>query len=153
MKDSLLVLAFWLVALVFGASAEEMLPKVMGVGFPFLLALVGTFAGRRGTPAGVALFALAAGAAEDALSSLPPMTSASAFLVLAVFVRRSGLPELAAVFAYPCYQVWLEIWTGGLGGGVFGRMLLSLPVGFLTAWTVGFLTEALSRKAAIDECE
>ena len=150
MKDSLLVLAFWLVALVLGASAEELLPKFLGVGFPVLLALVGAFSVRRDAPA-AALFALAAGAVEDALSSLPPMTSASAFLILAVFVRRSGLPQLAAVFAYPCYQAWLEIWTGGLGGGVFGRMLLSLPVGFLTAWTVGFLSETLSRKAAVDE--
>ena len=76
----------------FGAGAEVLLPKVLGVGFPVLMTAVQFFAVRR--PAvSVAMFAIAAGAMEDALSALPPVTSVSYFLGLAALVRWSGMPR------------------------------------------------------------
>ena len=133
-----------------GAALEELLPKVLGVGFPILLIAVQVLASRGGWAATV-MFALAAGAMEDALSSLAPMTSISYFLIVASFARWSGLPRLAAAFTYPCYQVWLAVWTVGLGGGVFARILVAFPIGLMTAFAAGAALTALYRKAAIDE--
>ena len=150
MANSVIVLVLSVLALVLGAGAETLLPKFLGVGFPVLMAAVQFFSARR--PAvSVVLFALAAGAMEDALSSLPAATSASYFLALAVFVRWSGMPRAAALFAYPLYRVWLFIWKGSPGGGVFGHVLLALPVGIVTALAVEMLLCWAERKAAVDE--
>ena len=134
----------------FGAGAEVLLPKVLGVGFPVLMTAVQFFAVRRpAVPA--AMFAIAAGAMEDALSTLPPVTSVSYFLGLAALVRWSGMPRVATLFAFPVYQVWLFVWTSGLGGGVFGRVLMALPFGFVTAIAVWAVLGWIEGKAAIDE--
>lgn len=143
-------LALTAFALVLGAAAEELLPKFFGVGFPVLLAAVPVLAVRCARTEGLA-FAAAAGAMEEALSSLPPLSGVSFFLVLAVLVRRFGLPGVAAGFAYPVYQVWLSVWCVRIGGGVFGRILLAFPVGFLTAAAVGAAMNWLCRKAALNE--
>lgn len=151
MKDNLLQLLFWLLVLVVGAGCEELLPKFLGVGFPILLIAVQLAACGR-MPVSLALVvAVAAGALEDALSSLPVMTTASYLLIVVAFVRGFGFPRAAVALTYPCYQLWLSIWVGGLGGGVFGRLLLSLPIGLVTAAAVGFLVFWLGGKAAIDE--
>ena len=133
-----------------GASAEELLPKLLGVGFPVLLASVQVVAVRRPIAAAM-LFAIAAGGAEDALSSLPPMTSVSFFLLAMAFARRTGLPCAAALLTYPAYQVWLSAWTGGVGGGVFGRILMALPVGAATAFAAGWVLRTAERRAALGE--
>ena len=150
MRNNFLVLAFSLVVLCLGASAEELLPKLLGVGFPFLLASVQVVA-VRGSLAAVMMFAVAAGGIEDALSSLPPMTSVSFFLIAMAFARRSDLPLAASLLTYPAYQVWLSAWTGGLGGGVFGRILVSLPVGMVTAIAVWWVIRIAERRAALAE--
>ena len=150
MRNNFLVLAFSLVVLCLGASAEELLPKLLGVGFPFLLASVQVVA-VRGSLAAVMMFAVAAGGIEDALSSLPPMTSVSFFLIAMAFARRADLPLAASLLTYPAYQVWLSAWTGGLGGGVFGRILVSLPVGMVTAIAVWWVIRIAERRAALAE--
>ena len=150
MANSVIVLVLSVLSLVLGAGAETLLPKVLGVGFPVLLASVQFVAMRR--PAATAvLFALAAGAMEDSLSSLPALTSASYFLALAVLVRWSKMPYAAALFAYPVYQMWLFVWTGRSGGGVFGHILLALPLGVVTTLAAEMVLGWAERRAAVDE--
>lgn len=148
--NEVIVLVLSVLVLVFGAGAEVLLPKALGVGFPVLMTAVQFSAARRSAvPA--ALFAIAAGALEDALAVLPPMTSVSYFLGLAALIRWSGMPRAVALFTYPAYQVWLFVWTSGLGGGVFGRVLLALPVGLFTAVAVGAVLGWMEGRAAVNE--
>ena len=137
--------------LVLGAGAEELLPKFLGVGFPILLTATQFFATGRGTLAATVIFAIAAGAMEDAISMLPAMTSVSFFLAVAGFARVTGLRGAATALTYPCYQLWLAVWTSGLGGGVFGRILLALPVGLGTAFAVGVTLAWIERRGAVHE--
>ena len=150
MANDLVVFVLSLAVLVLGAGAETLLPKMLGVGFPVLMTAVQFIAVRRSAVAMV-LFAIAAGAMEDALCALPPATSASFFLALAAFVRWSGTPLAATLFTYPAYQAWLFVWTSSPGGGFFGRVLLALPVGIVTALAVGAALGWAERKAAVDE--
>ena len=150
MANSVTVLVLSILVLVLGAGVETLMPKFLGVGFPVLMSAV-QFAAVRRPAATVVLFALAAGAMEDALSSLPAATSASYFLGLAALVRWSGMPRAAALFSYPVYQLWVFIWTGNSGGGVFGHVLLALPVGIATALAVELVLGWAGRKAAVDE--
>ena len=140
----------FLLILVPGVAAEEMLPKVLGVGFPILLTSVQFVSLRLPLPPSV-LFAVAAGAAEDAVCSLPPMTSGSFFLLAALLARWSRLPWLTAVLVAAGYQAWLAVWMVGLGGGVFVRILVALPIGLVTALSVHAALSWTWRKAAIDE--
>ena len=150
MINDLVRFALAALVIVSGAAAEDLLPKVFGVGFPVLLASVPFMAGRFGRLEGMA-FAVAAGAMEEALSCLPPMAGVSFFLALALLVRQIGLVWSLAMLFYPVYQVWLAVWLAGIGGEVFGRILISIPVGALTALAVGAAVNALCRKAAVDE--
>ena len=150
MANDVVTFAFAAVALVLGAGAETLLPKFLGVGFPVLLTTVQFMAARRTAVAAV-IFALAAGAMEDALSALPAATSASFFLLLASLVRWSGMPRAATLLTYPAYQMWIYVWTDRAGGGVFSRVLLALPVGLATALAVGAVLIWAERKAAVDE--
>ena len=151
MKGSLLEFAFCLLALVLGTGAEELLPKFLGVGFPVLLTAVQVLACGRGTVASATLLAIAAGAMEDAVSALPAMTSSSYFLLVAMVIRWTGVSRTSMLLTYPCYQVWLGIWTGALGGSVFNRILVSALLGVVTAFAVGALLGWAGRKAALDE--
>ena len=121
---------FLFLALVLGAGAEELLPRVWGVGAPLLLTLAVVTAPRLGLVT-AGLVAVAAGAVEDAVSALAPLTSVSFFLLAAAVVRRTGVTRPVALLAYPCYQLWLSVWTPGLN--VFTRALVALPAGVLTA--------------------
>lgn len=133
-----------------GAAFEELLPKVGGVGFPILLMSV-QFLALCGRRISLMLFALAAGAMEDSLSGLVPMTSVCYFLGAAFVARWSGFPRTAMCLAYPCYQVWLAVWTAGMGGSAYTRILIAFPVGLMTAFAVGRALTTLFRKAAVDE--
>ena len=142
---------FGFLALVMGAGCEELLPKFFGVGFPMLLTVVVFLSARFGLLMTVFL-AIAAGALEDAVSSLTPMTSVSFFLIVSVLVRRFGLPHLAAALVFPCYQLWLSVWMGGLN--VFTRILVAIPIGSLTALVVSAVfTHALGKAEEVDERE
>ena len=136
--------------LVSGAALEELLPRVFGVGVPVLLMSVLVLAARQAGSSALA-FAVVAGAVEDALSSLPPVTSASYFLALALLVRRFGSAWFVPALAYAGYQVWLSVWVVSIGGDVFKRILLACPIGLVAAFAVGWVLAWLYRKAAADE--
>jgi len=144
--------AFAILTLVFGASAEELLPKICSVGFPVLLVSVQFVAVRRPIVS-AALFAIVAGAFEDSLSSLPVMTSVSFFLSVTLLTRWCDLPRGVSVLTYPLYQFWLILWVFGLAGNVFSRVLVSVPVGLLTAFVVWALLAWVERGAALDDQE
>ena len=150
MGNSLLHLVYCVLLLVVGGAAEDLLPRVLGVGFPVLLAAA-LHVARRGTAFESAAFAVAAGAFEDALGGLPTAASASYFLLAAWAARRVWFPDAAAAFAYPCYFVWLWAWTGTVGGEIFGRLLASFPVGLATSSAVEFVCSWAERGAALDE--
>ncbi len=149
-KAEFIQITLALMVLVFGGAAEELLPKVAGVGFPVLMSATVFFAMRRSSLPMV-LFAIAAGGMEDALCSLPLMTSVSFFLALAALARWSSFPHGALVMAYPLYQLWLWIWTGGANGGLYGRALVALPFGLATALATWAVLSWAERRAAVDE--
>lgn len=150
MRNSLLRFSFFAVLLVVGAAAEDMLPRIGGVGVPVLLSLSLAVA-HRGTWAEVVIFAVAAGAMADALASMPPAASASCFLAFSWFVRRTGSFHAVAAFAYPAYLLWLWAWTGSTGGEIFWRIAVATPLGFVATLLVGAVCEAAKRGAALDE--
>ena len=149
MRSDAVQLVFLLFVLVVGAAAECLLPKPFGTGFPILLSAALFAAVRRPVPVFVT-FALAAGGAEDALTSLPLMTSPAFFLLAAASVRWSGSRAAVAAVAAPVYQFWLWLWAADPGSGVFLRFVVSVPAGFVTASLVAALLGVLERKAAAD---
>ena len=136
--------------LVSGAALEEMLPRIFGVGVPVLLASV-LFLSVRQAGLSALAFAVVAGAVEDVLSALPPMTSASYFLAVAFLLRRFGSAWFVSAVAYAGYQVWLSVWVVSIGGDVFKRVLLACPVALVTAFAVDAAWTWLYGKAAADE--
>lgn len=150
MVRDLVQIALSALVLVLGASAEDLLPKVCGVGFPVLLASVPVMAVRCTRMEGLA-FAALAGAMDEALSLLPPMSGVSFFLAVAVAARSFGPFGLLALLAYPVCQVWLSVWFVSIGAGIFARLLLAFPIGLLTAFAVGTAVDWLCRKAAVGE--
>lgn len=150
MKSDFIQYVAALVALVLAGACEELLPKPFGVGFPVLLACVQFGACRR--PAAVALaFALAAGAFEDALSSLPAMASVGYFAAVTALARWARLPVGCSALTYPGYQLWLWVWTGGAFAEAWMRALVALPLGLVTAFAAWPFLRLLERKAALDE--
>lgn len=150
MKTEIVQIAAAALVLVFGGAAEELLPKVLGVGFPVLLAATLLVAARRPAPPAL-LFAVAAGAMEDALCGLPAATSVGFFTLAAVAGRVPVLRLPALVLAYPLFQAWLWLWLPALNGSVFNRLLLALPLGALTAGGTLLALAWLERKAVLDE--
>lgn len=149
-RNSLLQVLFAVLTLVLAAATEDLSPKFASVGFPVLLSAVQFMAVRRRTLAAVA-FAIAAGVMEDALSSLPVMTSASYFLGVAAVSRWLEFPRAVTVLTYPFYQAWLWMWVPEIGGNIFRRMLVALPMGLFAAFAVGALLALAERRSAIDE--
>ncbi len=149
-KTDAVHLVFAILVLVFGGALEELLPKFLGVGFPILLMSVLFLSPRRTTLVAV-LFAMAAGGVEDAISSLPLATSVSFFVVLAILIRSFHFSYAAMLVMHPVYQIWLWLWRPGSEGGIFGRFLVSLLTGPLTAVFVVLVLAWLERRAALDE--
>ena len=149
-KSEIVQIVLSLLVIVLGGAAEELLPKFLGVGFPILLSAAILFTSRRTIPFHLH-FSIAAGAVEDALSGLPMATSASFFLACAAVSRLPVVPREVLVLAYPFYQLWLNIWEPGLDGGIFGRLLLALPIGILTMIAMRLLLVWAERKAAVNE--
>ena len=150
MKSDVVQMSIALMALVFGGAAEELLPKFPGVGFPILLMACVFMATRRGV-CQMFMFAAAAGAVEDSLSSLPWATSISFFCMVAAFARTSGSQWGAYAFAFPLYQLWIRMWCANLDGGIFSRFILAIPMGLATAFCVKHALAWLDRKGAADE--
>lgn len=150
MKSEIVQFVFCLLVIVLGGAAEELLPKFLGVGFPVLLSAVVLLTSRRTIPF-LVLFAIAAGAFEDALSGLPMATSACFFLMCAAVSRIPVVPREVFVLFYPAYQLWLHVWDSGLRGSIFGRLLLALPIGILTMVAMRLVLTWAERKAAVNE--
>lgn len=151
MKKDIVHLVYALVALVLCSAAEELVPPVLGVGVPFLLPAAVYCALNRKPVEGL-LFALAAGAAEDSLSSLPLAASVCFFVVTCALLRGFKLPAALAVAAYPLYQLWVWIWLGpAMQGGVILRMLAAVPVGAATLALTWYVLHWLDGKAAVNE--
>ena len=149
MKSDAVQIVLALLVLVVGGAVEELLPKFAGVGFPVLMSATVFMATRRRIPMAIC-FAIAAGAAEDALSGLPPATSASFFLVVAALAKWSEFPHGALVMAYPVYQGWLRLWAGAVYGSVFYRALIAVPLGLATAFATWAVLAWAERSAAAD---
>ena len=150
MRNNIARLLFSVVVWVIFVALEDMLPKVFGVGVPLLLAAAQFHAVRRSVPA-MGAFAVAAGAAEDAISSLPLLTSASYFLAVSLIARRMNIPRVAILFSYPLYQIWLAVWVSDLYGSVFSRVLVSLPVGAAVMFSAWAVLAWMERRCAVDE--
>ena len=149
-KNDFVQLVIGIFAIVACSAAEEMLPKVAGVGIPLLMAASAYMAMRRRVLPAV-LFTAAAGVAEDALCGLPPATSASFFLAVAALARWSEFPSGALVMAYPIYQAWLKLWTPGAHGSLYLRALAAVPAGLVAAVAVWSALAWTDRRAAVDE--
>lgn len=151
-KRSSLFFVLALFALVLGAAAEELLPKISGVGFPFLLAVVPFVARRRPILLPLA-YALAAGATEDALSALPALASAGFFLAFVSLMRWTRLPKSVAFLAFALYHAYLSLWCSSFSTPLFMRLAVALPVGAVTFGAMHILLAWVERKAALDEVE
>ena len=149
-RDSFVHLAFAVLALVICGAAEELLPKFYGVGFPLLLAASHLVAVRWRTAEAV-LFALAAGALEDSVSTLPMMTSASFYLLVSLPVKWTGFPAVATILSYPVYHLWLAIWAPVPDGGTWRRALVAVPMACIAAYAASAVFAWAQRKAAVGE--
>ena len=150
MKNDIVQIVLALLTLILGCALEELLPKVVGVGFPLLMSATVFVALRRRLPFAIC-FAVAAGAAEDSLSGLPPTTSASFFLAITAVARWSEFPNSALIMAYPLYQVWLRLWIGNACGDVFYRILVAVPYGVMTTFASWVILDWWDRRSAVGE--
>lgn len=150
MKGEIVQFAFVLIVLVASAAAEEVAPAFAGVGLPLLLAFVLALSPRIGVVPGV-MTAVAAGAFEDALAFLPPMTSVCFFVIAALLSRREGVPRPCLVAAFPAFELWAGMCASGPVGDLFARAFVAVPLGAV-ALVVQRLTVDWGRgKAGIDE--
>ena len=163
-------IVFAIMALVICAAAEELLPKIASIGFPFLLCATLWFANsyRAGrtetTPAeqqkraggarvDVILFAIAAGAMEETLSLLPAGTAATYFALTSAVCGNVDIPlpfPATAALAWGVFQLWLWIWLGGaMSGAVYLRFAAALPMAAATAAATGFLASRGIRETGL----
>jgi hypothetical protein len=92
--------------------------------------------------------AVAAGAFEEAVCSLPPGSAIVFFAAIAVAMRFFREPIVWIAVAYPSYQVWLALVADGAGAP--GRILLSVPVGAIFLSLAFVVLPRLWRKAGAD---
>lgn len=150
MLNKRLQLTIALITIVVCTALEEITPAFLRVGFPFLLVAAMKTAESRCAVAAV-FFAVGSGACEDAVSSLPPLTSVGFFLAVVFAVRKIPVPKAVMYAAYPLYQLWLAVWIPEIDGGVILRTLCAVPVGALTLAVFSPLLGWLDRKAGVDE--
>lgn len=147
MKSDIVKFLFLLTVLVFACAAEMCLPEFGGVGFPVLLTVT-ILASRGSGKISWILTAVAAGAFEDAVSSLPFASSISFFLLTAFGVRVAGAPVAVTVLAYPFFQLWAGVLSPG--GNSFGRFAVAFPMAALTLAVVTPLFGFFRRKVGLD---
>ena len=150
MKRDIATFAFSVLFLVGCAAAEDLSPKILGLGLPFVMASALVFSDRRlSSWTHTMVFAAAAGAIEDSLCGFPPAASASFFAAAAFAVRKFSLSMPVSSLAFPLYLAWL--WTWGLvsGGGNYLRFVLVAPFGLVATAVVAFLAGACARKAGL----
>ena len=124
-----------------------MLPSIGSLGVPVLLSLAVFFAVETRTPIWI-MSAVAAGAFEEAICSLPPGSAIVFFAAIAVAIRFFREPVVWIAVAYPLYQVWLALVADGMGAP--GRILLSVPVGAVFLSVALAVLPWLWRKAGAD---
>jgi len=146
-KSNVVQFVFIVVALVLGGALEDMLPSVGSLGLPILLSLAVFFAVETRTPIWI-MSAVAAGAFEEAVCSLPPGSAMVFFAAIAVAIRFFREPFVWIVVAYPSYQIWLALVADNAGAP--GRILLSVPVGALFLSIAFVVLPRLWRKAGAD---
>lgn len=134
--------------IVLGGALEEIGPRFGGVGLPILLSVTVFLAARESTLFGI-LAAVAAGAIEEALVGALPMTALAFFVICALVVNRLELPFWGVLFIYPAYVVWMALMCPGLEAGVFGRFLVSVPVGFATTAGVSGILQVIYGRAGL----
>lgn len=150
MKSEFVQFVFVLIAIVVSAAAEELLPSFAGVGLPLLLALVVAASfGMKVLPS--VMTAAGAGAFEDALSSLPPMTSVCFFVIAALVSRQSRYPRPIMLLLFPLHELWAGLCSVGPLGESFGRVLVALPLGAVATVVQRFALAWAERRAGIDE--
>ena len=147
MKGNLVQFAFIVVAIVLGGALEDMLPSIGSLGLPILLSLAVFFAVETKMPIWI-MAAVAAGAFEEAIYSLPPGSAMVFFAAIAVAIRFFREPVVWIAAAYPAYQVWLALVADGAGAS--GRILLSVPVGAVFLSLAFVVLPRLWRKAGAD---
>ena len=147
MKGNLVQFAFIVAAIVLGGALEDMLPSVGSLGLPMLLSLAVFFAFETRTPIWI-MTAVAAGAFEEAVCSLPPGSAIVFFAAIAVAIRFLREPVVWIAVAYPSYQIWLALVADGMGAP--GRILLSVPVGAAFLVIALAVLPLLWRKAGAD---
>ena len=147
MKGSVVQFAFIVLALAVGGALEDMLPSIGSLGLPILLSLAVFFAVETRTPIWI-MAAVAAGAFEEAVCSLPPGSAMVFFAAIAVAIRFFREPVVWIAVAYPSYQVWLALVADVAGAP--GRILLSVPVGAIFLSLAFVVRPRLWRKAGAD---
>ena len=147
MKSNVVQFVFIVVALVLGGALEDMLPSVGSLGLPILLSLAVFFAVETRTPIWI-MTAVAAGAFEEAVCSLPPGSAMVFFAAIAVAIRFFREPVVWIAVAYPSCQVWLALVSDTAGAS--GRILLSVPVGAVCMAMAFAVLPRLWRKAGAD---
>ena len=130
MKGSVVQFVFILLALVFGGALESVLPSVWGLSVPVLLGAAIFFATVTRAPVWI-FAAVAAGALEESVASLPPATAIVFFAALAVAVRF--LPVRMHLVLY-----------------YYARAMVAIPVGALSLAAVVALMSVAWRKAGAD---
>ncbi len=139
-----------MIALVVTAAAEELLPSFFGAGLPLLLAAVMVMTTRTKVLPGV-LTAVGAGAFEDALSALPPMTSVCIFVIASLLSRKAYFPRPFLLLLFPLFEFWAGICVIGPKDDVFVRMLVSLPLGVVALGIVRPVLNWSYRRAGLDD--
>jgi len=145
--SGVLAFLFQVLVLVLGGAMEALLPKPLGVGVPILLGWTLCASVRRAAPV-VVVLALAAGAFEDALASLPALTSAPFFVVVALVANRLHWAPLVLLVAYPLYEVWLWAVARVPASALGLACALAVPMALAAVVFVAFFAWC-ERKAAI----
>lgn len=155
----LLTFVFYAIVLVLGGALEMMLPKLVGVGVPVLLGWTiwvgGDERAGAGGVGGAVVLAVAAGAFEDALSSLPFLTSVSFFVVAVLVARRISTLQLPFPFglvlflACPLYEAWVWLLATPVASGGWCLVLGAACLMSLAAAAFVAVFAWCERKAAL----
>ncbi len=124
-----------------------MLPSIGSLGVPVLLSMAVFFAVATRSPSWI-MAAVAAGALEEAICSLPPGSAIVFFAAMAAAVRLFRESAVWIAVAYPSYQTWMALVADGAAAP--GRMLLSVPVGIAGISISLAVLSWLWRKAGAD---
>lgn len=148
MKSEVTKTVFAVLSMILGGALEELCPRIGEVGCPVLLAVTVFFARRESAPFGIAV-ALAAGAVEESLVGAAPATVIAFFVLAAVMVKELELSLAGTALVYPLYVGGTALMGLGLEGGVFGRMVVAIPMGLVTMAVIDLVMRIVRGKAGL----